>query len=93
MSTSEMLIAPQQSLASRILDTHDTLNRRLLAAVLLTGVSTLDKMMAARKVPKPFKVGKMLRWRSDEIRAWLIENCPDQDGWEKIKAVKAAQRI
>ena len=33
--------------------------------------STLDALRASGKFPKPIKVGRQLRWRVDDVEAWL----------------------
>jgi len=34
------------------------------------------------KLPRPLKIGGAVRWRLDEIRAWLAAGCPNRQEWE-----------
>jgi predicted DNA-binding transcriptional regulator AlpA len=37
---------------------------------------TLRSWIKSGRVPPPLKVGKLLRWQSDTISAWLARGCP-----------------
>lgn len=38
--------------------------------------STFDRYRAAGWVPKPVKIGNVIRWKLDDLRAWLEAGCP-----------------
>ncbi len=54
----------------------------------LLGVSLRQvwRLNSTGKLPKPVRLGGSVRWRRDEIIAWLGQNCPDRQTWEAIKA-------
>ncbi len=52
------------------------LTAREAAALCSVGVSTLYRLAAARKVPRPVRIGGAVRWRRAELLAWLDAGCP-----------------
>ena len=59
----------------------------LLSAEALAGrmgfsVRTIWRLKSTGKLPKPLSVGGSVRWRSDEIDAWIRAGCPDAEAWE-----------
>jgi predicted DNA-binding transcriptional regulator AlpA len=59
--------------------------RHTLAERLCIGLSTLDRLMAAGKLPKPLRIGRSCRWPAAEIDAWEAANCPDAKRWEVLR--------
>lgn len=47
-----------------------------LAAILSVSVRTLWRLRAAGKLPKPVHLGGSLRWRAEEVQAWIDAGCP-----------------
>ncbi|WP_013630695.1 helix-turn-helix transcriptional regulator [Rubinisphaera brasiliensis] len=43
---------------------------REFAEFLKISVRTLRRMISAGEVPKPTRVGRQLRWRSEDVNAW-----------------------
>lgn len=43
--------------------------------------SMVHKLNAAGKLPAPVRLGRCLRWRADEITAWLAAGCPARSVW------------
>jgi predicted DNA-binding transcriptional regulator AlpA len=41
---------------------------------------------ATGKVPNPVRLGKSVRWRPDELRAWLDAGAPARERWESMVA-------
>ena len=64
------------------------LSARDLAAMLRLGIRTIRAMDAAGKLPAPVRIGGSVRWRSEEIRAWLDAGCPDRDMWASCRAAR-----
>jgi excisionase family DNA binding protein len=66
------------------------LTREQLAELLVVGVSTLDTLRATGKIgPHEFKLGSSVRWRRDEVLAWLSypndrRDLPDARTWAAI---------
>jgi len=69
-------------------ETHQTTPERMtLPAVGVAdalGISTRQiwKMLAAGRLPEPIRLGRCVRWRLDEIRAWVAAGCPVRAEWE-----------
>lgn len=55
------------------------LSARDLAALLRLSLRTIRAMDAAGKLPAPLRIGGSVRWRTDDIRAWLDAGCPPRD--------------
>lgn len=50
------------------------------AQMLDVSTRTLYRMVSARKVPKPVRLGGCTRWRLDLVRQWIGSGCPDLNG-------------
>jgi len=61
------------------------LSARDLASLLRLGLRTIRSMDAAGKLPAPVRVGGSVRWRLDELRAWLDAGAPDRQTWARIR--------
>jgi predicted DNA-binding transcriptional regulator AlpA len=70
----------RQGLDPLTFDTND------LAFVLRTSLATIHRMRAAGKLPRALRWGGQLRWRVDEVRAWVAAGMPDLKSWEAMKA-------
>jgi predicted DNA-binding transcriptional regulator AlpA len=58
------------------------IDRRELARLLSVGVATLDRMRAAGRIPPPLTFSSgCVRWRLDEVRAWLDAGAPGAAVW------------
>ncbi len=70
------------------IDTLDALLIPDTAAAALAGVSraTWHRLRAAGKLPAAVKLGRTVRWRRDEIVAWIEAGCPDGRTWAAIQA-------
>lgn len=40
---------------------------------------TIWRLRSAGKLPSPLKIGGSVRWRADEIDAWIQSGCPSAD--------------
>jgi predicted DNA-binding transcriptional regulator AlpA len=58
------------------------------AAAALAGVSRSHwhALRAAGKLPPSVKLGRAVRWRRDEIIAWINAGCPDAKVWGAMQA-------
>jgi predicted DNA-binding transcriptional regulator AlpA len=56
------------------------------AAVCSVSTRTWHAWDAAGRIPQPMRFGRLTRWRTDELRAWVIAGCPKRTDWQ------AAQR-
>ena len=48
-----------------------------VAALLSCSVRHVYRLSDAGKMPRPVKVGALVRWRRAEIMQWISEGCPD----------------
>ncbi len=56
-----------------------------LAQLLELSTRQVRRLDVTGKVPKPFKIGRSVRWRRSEILAWLEAGMPERGDWEIIK--------
>ncbi|MBM4069181.1 MAG: hypothetical protein FJ271_09590 [Planctomycetes bacterium] len=51
----------------------------------LTGrsVRSIWRDHAAGRLPRPVRLGGAVRWRRDEVIAWIAADCPTREEWEK----------
>lgn len=47
-----------------------------LAQLLNVSTRTLWRLLSARKVPEPVRLGGCTRWRLDQVRQWIGDGCP-----------------
>lgn len=52
------------------------LSAQTLAKRLRVSVRTLWRLRSAGKLPRPLRIGHSIRWRADEIDAWIRAGCP-----------------
>jgi prophage regulatory protein len=62
---------------------------RRLAEMLGVGIRTVRAWDASGRIPAPVRVGGSVRWRLDEIRAWVSAGCPTRGVWERIRAARS----
>lgn len=43
------------------------------------------RLNSCGKIPAPIRVGGAVRWRAEEISAWLAAGAPDRKRWEILK--------
>lgn len=53
-----------------------------VAAVLSVSPRHIWKLNATGAIPAPIRLGRAVRWRADELRAWLAAGCPSREAWE-----------
>lgn len=71
----------------------DTLDALLIpdtAAAALAGVSRAHwhRLRAAGKLPPAVKLGRCLRWRREEVVAWIQGGCPDGRTWAAMQTTR-----
>jgi predicted DNA-binding transcriptional regulator AlpA len=65
------------------------------AAAALAGISrsTWHVLRATGKIgPVPIRLGRAVRWRRDEVVAWISAGCPDAATWATMQAA-AGRRL
>jgi len=57
-------------------------------AAMLGGCSTrhVFRLADAGRMPKPVKLGSLVRWRRAELEAWIGAGCPPRDRWQQPQA-------
>ena len=76
----------EQKGTDRLIDAH--------AVADLLGISarSFRRMNDTGRAPRPIRVGpRLIRWRRDEIAAWIDAGCPDRAAWDALR--KKAARI
>ena len=66
-------------------DGHDEpklLNVSALAQCLAVSIRQAHRMNRAGLIPAPLRIGGVVRWREDEIAAWLKCGAPARGEWE-----------
>ena len=61
-----------------------------LAGSLSVSVRQAHRMNKAGLIPAPLLLGGCVRWREDEISAWLKSGAPTRSEWEKQRDTKLA---
>lgn len=51
---------------------------RQLAVILQVSKRQVWRMLSARRVPQPIRVGSVVRWRMADIEQWIADGCPQQ---------------
>ena len=56
-------------------------------AAKLLGVSerTIWKLNSTAAMPRPVRLLRCVRWRRDELLAWLAAGCPNRETWERSR--------
>jgi len=57
------------------------LSAEALADRLGFSVRTIWRLRSAGKLPASLKIGGSIRWRAEEIAAWVRAGCPDASTW------------
>lgn len=47
---------------------------------------TVWRYDSAGAIPKPIRRGRLVRWRADEIDAWIDAGCPDRATWHAMNS-------
>jgi excisionase family DNA binding protein len=50
-----------------------------LAQLLRISTRTLWRLLSAKKMPEPIRLGGAVRWRVDLIQDWIDQGCPAQN--------------
>jgi excisionase family DNA binding protein len=48
-----------------------------VAALLNISTRTLWRLLSARQVPEPIRLGGSVRWRREEVETWIARGCPE----------------
>ena len=56
-----------------------------LATLLHVSLRHIRRMDSMGRLPKPIRLGYSVRWRVDELHAWLSVGAPDRKTWAAMK--------
>ena len=61
------------------------LSAKELAETLSISERQVWRRDACGALPCGISIGKLKRWRYEEIRAWVDKGCPGREEWQRIK--------
>lgn len=61
------------------------IDARELAGLLGLSLRSVRRLDCAGKLPQPVRIGSAVRWRVQEVVAWLEADCPDRAQWETLR--------
>lgn len=69
---------------------NELLTARQVAGLLQVQRETVSRWLAAGRLPAPLNLagGRYLRWRREDIEAWVRAGCPSRKDWEALQAGK-----
>ena len=53
--------------------------------VLSVSEKMVRKLDATGRLPVPVNLGRCVRWRRQELAAWVQAGCPPRDQWEQMR--------
>jgi predicted DNA-binding transcriptional regulator AlpA len=56
------------------------------AALCGTSLRTWRMWDAVGRIPVPIRIGHLVFWRPDELKAWAAAGCPDRVTWETLRS-------
>jgi excisionase family DNA binding protein len=56
--------------------TAELLDVRRTAQLLGCATRTVYRLSDSGKMPRPVRLGSLVRWRADELRRWIDAGCP-----------------
>lgn len=62
------------------------------AALCGLGRSTWWRYSSAGKIPAPVRIGGSVRWRREELSAWMQAGCPPREKWEAMNNGRPGRR-
>jgi predicted DNA-binding transcriptional regulator AlpA len=62
-----------------------------LSAILSVSQRHIWRLNAAKKLPRPVRMGRSVRWLESDIQEWLGMRCPSRAVFEKRRARKRAR--
>lgn len=72
-------------------DTGLLIDSKTFARLLSISSRTLTRLIDLKAVPQPVHLGRLIRWRIDEVLEWIEADCPPQTSWSR-KSVDTTDR-
>ncbi len=70
------------------------IDARELMRLLCVSAATFYRMRGMGRLPRPIRLAtRAVRWRYDEVRAWIAANCPPADVWDQRARRPGVARI
>ena len=66
------------------------LNAKQVAVLLRVSVRSVYRLRDGQRMPRPVRVGTLLRWREGDLRQWLDAGCPRTQPPQMSEAARAA---
>jgi len=76
MRSQTKVTEPRVALDGRAIDAKE------VARLLSLSERTVRRLDQEGKLPRPVRIGGSVRWRLEEIQAWLHSGCPERGRWE-----------
>lgn len=51
-----------------------------VAMLLSLSERTVWRLLSAKRLPEPLRIGGSVRWNLDQVREWINAGCPAQNG-------------
>lgn len=61
---------------------------REVATALKVSVRQVWKLNSSARLPAPVRLSRSVRWRQDELTAWINAGCPARDRWQAIQEAR-----
>jgi len=75
------------SLLEAVEQQHDNkllVDSRQVAKMLDVSPRKLWQMQDSGEMPAAVKIGRLVKWNSEELKGWVTAGCPPRDEWEKL---------
>ena len=67
------------------------LSAKGVAGLLGVSLRHVRRMDSAGRLPKPIRLGHLIRWPVDGIEKWIAMGCPDRRTFEAKRRIKTCQ--
>jgi len=64
---------------------HGLIDMNTVAEQLHCSRRHVERLLASERLPTPVRVGRLVRWRADEVREWIAAGCPNRDKWNAMR--------
>lgn len=61
-----------------------TISAKEMAEILSVSTRQIWRLNSEKKIPKPIRIGRLVRWNRREILNWFNLGCLDRDTWSTV---------